>query len=90
MQSVQEEFENLKEKFETRFRTHEQLKIEIQKQMSTIVTVAVNNVRDAFLSMNESNRNSMEKLSSEIEAKGYAGDDEDRIELQKLRDKTLY
>ena len=32
----------------------------------------------------------MEKLSSEIEAKGYAGDDEDRIELQKLRDKTLY
>ena len=36
MQSVQEEFENLKEKFETRFRTHEQLKVEIQKQKSLI------------------------------------------------------
>ena len=40
--------------------------------------------------MNESNRKAMEKLTAEIEAKGFAGDDEDRLELQKLRDKTLY
>ena len=40
--------------------------------------------------MNESNKNAMEKLTAEIEAKGFVGDDDDRIELQKLRDKTLY
>ena len=40
--------------------------------------------------MNESNKKAMEKLSAEIEAKGFIGDDEDRLELQKLRDKTLY
>ena len=58
--------------------------------MSTIVTVAVSDVKEAFLSMNESNKKSMEKLIAEIEAKGFAGDDDDRIELQKLRDKTIY
>jgi hypothetical protein len=49
--------------------------------MSTVVSVAVNDVRDAFLGMNESNKNAMEKLQVEIEAKGFAGDDEDRLEL---------
>jgi len=49
--------------------------------MSTVVTTAVNDVRDAFLEMNESNKKAMEKLSVEIEAKGFVGDDEDRLEL---------
>ena len=40
--------------------------------------------------MNESNKQAMVKLSTEIEAKGFIGDDEDRLELQKLRDKSLY
>ena len=58
--------------------------------MEFIVKSAVNDVKNAFLQMNESNRKAMEKLTAEIEAKGFAGDDEDRLELQKLRDKTLY
>ena len=59
-------------------------------QMEQIVKSAVNDVKNAFLQMNESNKKAMEKLSAEIEAKGFIGDDEDRLELQKLRDKTLY
>ena len=58
--------------------------------MEFIVKSAVNDVKNAFLQMNESNRKAMEKLTAEIEAKGFAGDEEDRLELQKLRDKTLY
>ena len=58
--------------------------------MEFIVKSAVNDVKNAFLQMNESNRKAMEKLTVEIEAKGFSGDDEDRLELQKLRDKTLY
>ena len=58
--------------------------------MNQIVKSAVNDVKNAFLQMNESNKNAMEKLTAEIEAKGFVGDDDDRIELQKLRDKTLY
>lgn len=58
--------------------------------MSSIVTVAVTDVKNAFMSMNDNNKLTMEKLISEIETKGFAGDDEDRLELQKLRDKTLY
>lgn len=78
---MQEDFANLTEKFDTRFRTHEQLKQEIQSQMSNIVTVAVTDVKDAFMAMNENNKKTMEKLILEIEAKGFAGDDEDRLEL---------
>ena len=58
--------------------------------MELIVKSAVNDVKTAFLAMNESNKKAMEKLAAEIEAKGFVGDDEDRLELQKLRDKTLY
>ena len=58
--------------------------------MEFIVKSAVNDVKNAFLQMNDSNRKAMEKLTAEIEAKGFAGDEEDRLELQKLRDKTLY
>ena len=73
-----------------RFRTNEQLKRDLDSQMNHIVKSAVSEVQDAFLKMNESNKKAMEKLTAEIEAKGFAGDDEDRMELQKLRDKTLY
>lgn len=73
-----------------RFRTNEQLKRDLDSQMNHIVKSAVAEVQDAFLKMNESNKKAMEKLTAEIEAKGFAGDDEDRMELQKLRDKTLY
>lgn len=45
---------------------------------------------EAFLKMNTSNKSAMDRLTSEIEAKGFAGDDEDRLELQRLRDNTLY
>lgn len=58
--------------------------------MEYIVKSAVNDVKNAFLQMNENNKKAMEKLTVEIEAKGFVGDDEDRLELQKLRDKTLY
>ena len=58
--------------------------------MNQIVKSAVNDVKNAFMQMNESNKKAMEKLTAEIEAKGFVGDDEDRLELQKLRDKTLY
>lgn len=81
IERMQEDFANLTEKFDTRFRTHEQLKQEIQSQMSNIVTVAVTDVKDAFMAMNENNKKTMEKLILEIEAKGFAGDDEDRLEL---------
>ena len=49
--------------------------------MQVIVKSAVGEVTDAFLKMNESNKKAMEKLTAEIEAKGFAGDDEDRVEL---------
>ena len=90
MERMDQDFATIQEKFDNKFRTNDQLKVDIQKQMSTVVTTAVNDVRDAFLEMNESNKKAMEKLSVEIEAKGFVGDDEDRLELQKLRDKTVY
>jgi len=43
-----------------------------------IVKSAVDDVKAAFLTMNESNKKALEKLTAEIEAKGFAGDDEDR------------
>ena len=49
--------------------------------METIVRTAVDDVKNAFISMNENNKRAMEKLTAEIEAKGFAGDDEDRQEL---------
>ena len=71
----------LTERFDHRFETNEQLKKELDQQMEFIVKSAVNDVKNAFLAMNESNKKAMEKLTAEIEAKGFVGDDEDRLEL---------
>ena len=90
IEHLDEKMSLLTEKFDRRFQTNEQLKQELDMQMEQIVKSAVNDVKNAFLQMNESNKKAMEKLSAEIEAKGFIGDDEDRLELQKLRDKTLY
>ena len=49
--------------------------------MDSIVKSAVEDVKSAFMQMMESNKKSMDKLQAEIEAKGFAGDDEDRQEL---------
>ena len=49
--------------------------------MNQIVKSAVNDVKNAFMQMNESNKKAMEKLTAEIEAKGFVGDDDDRLEL---------
>mmetsp|Transcript_20578 Transcript_20578/g.27796 ORF Transcript_20578/g.27796 Transcript_20578/m.27796 type:complete len:80 (-) Transcript_20578:579-818(-) len=78
---VEERMSQITEKFDMRFRTNEQLKRELDQQMQHIVKSAVTEVKDAFLKMNENNKKAMEKLSAEIEAKGFAGDDDDRIEL---------
>lgn len=90
VEMVDEKMAMLTERFDQRFRTNEQLKHDLDQQMELIVKSAVNDVKNAFLQMNENNKKAMEKLAAEIEAKGFVGDDDDRLELQKLRDKTLY
>ena len=90
VESVEERMAAITERFDMRFRTNDQLKRELDQQMQIIVKSAVNEVSDAFIKMNDNNKKAMEKLTAEIESKGFAGEDEDRLELQRLRDKTLY
>ena len=81
VEMVDEKMAMLTERFDQRFRTNEQLKHDLDQQMELIVKSAVNDVKNAFLQMNESNKKAMEKLTAEIEAKGFVGDDDDRLEL---------
>lgn len=81
VEMVDEKMATLTERFDQRFRTNEQLKHDLDQQMELIVKSAVNDVKNAFLQMNENNKKAMEKLAAEIEAKGFVGDDDDRLEL---------
>ena len=81
MDMLDEKMSLITERFDQRFRTNEQLKRDLDHQMDSIVKSAVEDVKSAFMQMMEGNKKSMDKLQAEIEAKGFAGDDEDRQEL---------